>query len=45
MDLVLLILSIVALLIGAFGTYRADPRMVALGWVGIALFVLTFITS
>ena len=43
MDRVLWILAIIGFAVAAFGQWRGDMRMVALGWLALALAAFTFV--
>lgn len=44
-DLVFWIIAMICFIVAAFGTYTGRTHLIALGWVGLALGALTFITS
>lgn len=44
MDKILLILALLGLLLATYGQWRGDTRLVAAGWLGLALITFTLLT-
>lgn len=42
-DLLLWILAIICFIVAAYGTYKTQPPLAALGWIGLVFAALTFI--